>query len=377
MDFSLDDDLLLLRDGIGRFAAESYDFETRQEIVDSEAGYSHEHWRQFAELGWLGATLPEEYGCIGLGPRAAMVIMQELGKGLVVEPYLPTVVLGGEMIARHGSDFQKDTVLPGISAGEITLALAHAEPGSRYDLHNIATTAEPAGFDFVLNGAKGMVLNGASADKIIIPARSAGERNDREGISLFLIDGEAPGLSRREFRTYDGWRAAEIQLTDVMARDGDLIGERPQGLEVLEDIMDRGIAALCAEAVGTMEVLFEATLEYLKTRKQFGRAIGEFQALQHRMSDMYMSLENARSMAFAATIALEEDDPARRREEIAMAKVQINESAHLIGRQGVQMHGAIAITDELAASHYYKRLSAIEALFGNTEHHLGRLSELE
>ncbi|MBT3534563.1 MAG: pimeloyl-CoA dehydrogenase small subunit [Rhodospirillaceae bacterium] len=376
MDFSLDDDLIMIRDGVSRFITDNYGFEARRELIDSDDGFSRNNWRRFAELGWLGAALPEEAGGIGMGPRASMVIMGELGKGLVVEPYLATVILGGELIARYGSQAQRDEILPQIAAGEIMLTLAHAEPGARYDLHGIATKAAPSGDGYVINGAKGMVLNAAGADRIIIPARTSGDRSDKSGISLFLVNGDAPGLSRHDYKTYDGGRASELELTDVAVSDADLIGALDQGHDALEEIMDHGLAALCAEAVGVMEVLFEATLEYLKTRKQFGRAIGEFQALQHRMSDMYMSLENARSMAFAATIALEGDDPDHRREEVAMAKVQINESAHLIGRQGAQMHGAIAITDELAAGHYYKRLSAIEALFGNSEHHLGRLADM-
>lgn len=373
MDFSLSDELVMIRDGVSRFVSDAYSFEARRDLIDGDDGFSRENWRQFAELGWLGAALPEAYGGVGLGPRASMVIMQELGKGLVEEPYLATVILGAETIARFGSEGQKDAILPQVAAGEMLLSLAHAEPGSRYDLHNIAATAARTDDGFVLNGAKGMVLNGAAADLIIVPARTFGGRMDQNGISLFLVANDAPGLGRRDYKTYDGGRASELEMTDVAVAASDLIGTEGQGHAMLEEIMDRGIAALCAEAVGAMEVLLEATLEYLKTRQQFGRPIGNFQALQHRMSDLYMALENARSMAFAATIALEEDDGDRRREEIAMAKIQINEAAHLIGRQGAQMHGAIAITDELAAGHYYKRLSAIEALFGNTEHHLGRL----
>ncbi|MDP6833364.1 MAG: acyl-CoA dehydrogenase [Alphaproteobacteria bacterium] len=373
MDFSLSDELMMIRDGVSRFVADSYGFEARRELAGGEGGFSRENWRQFAELGWLGAALPEACGGVGLGPRASMVIMGELGKGLVLEPYLATVILGAETIARFGSEAQKDAILPQVAAGEMFLSLAHAEPGGRYDLHNVATTASRTDDGYILNGAKGMVLNAACADQIIIPARTAGQRMDESGISLFLVDNGAPGLKRRDYGTYDGGRASELEMTDVTVPTASLIGAEDRGLAMLEEIMDRGIAALCAEAVGAMEVLFEATLEYLKTREQFGRPIGNFQALQHRMSDLYMALENARSMAFAATIALEDGEPAQRREEIAMAKIQINGAAHLIGRQGAQMHGAIAITDELAAGHYYKRLSAIEALFGNTEHHLGRL----
>lgn len=376
MDFSLDDDLIMIRDSVSRFVTAAYGFEARKALLDSDDGFAPDNWRQFAELGWLGAALPEDFGGIGMGAKATMVIMGELGKGLVLEPYLATVILGGEMIARHGSAAQKDAILPSVAAGEMMLTLAHAEPGARYDLNDVATTARKSGDGFIINGAKGMVLNAATAHKIIIPARTAGNRTDRSGISLFLVNGNASGLSRRDYKTYDGWRASELEMVDVAVSEADLIGDLDHGHDALEEIMDRAIAALCAEAVGAMNMLFETTLEYLKTRKQFGRAIGEFQALQHRMSDMYMALENARSMAIAATIALEGEDSDHRREEIAMAKIQINEAAHLIGREGAQMHGAIAITEELAAGHYYKRLSAIEALFGNTEHHLGRLAAM-
>jgi len=372
MQFTLNEDLQMIRDGVNRFVQDEYDFDRRREILSESDGFSRQIWRQMADLGWLAAALPEEFGGIDLGPRATMVVMEGLGRGLVVEPYLSNIVMAGEMIARHGSPEQKSTILPALAAGETMVTLAHAEPGGRYDLHHVATTATAGSGGYKLSGNKGLVLNAATADKIIIPARSSGKVRDPDGITLFLVEANKAGLSQRPYRTYDGMQASELTLDNVEVGDSDMIGARDRGLPILEEIIDRAIAALCAEATGAMDVLFNMTLSYLKERKQFKRALSDFQALQFRMADMYMSLENAKSMAFAATIAIEGDDPALRRREVAAAKVQINQSAHLIGRQGAQLHGAIAITDELAAAHYYKRLSAIELLFGNSDHHLGR-----
>ncbi len=375
MDFGLSDELIMLRDGVERFIQDEYDFDKRRDHLDIGDGFSRVVWGQMAELGWLAAAMPEEVGGSALGPHATMVVMEGMGRGLAVEPYLCNIVMAGELISRYGNKQQKTEILSALAVGECMATLAHAEPGGRYDLFHIATTAHSVDAKYRLSGLKGLVLNAATADKIIIPARTSGNVRDLVGISLFLVDAKAEGLSLRSYRTYDGMQASELILENVLVENDALIGNVGEGLSILEDIMDRAIAALCAEAVGAMDVLFNMTLDYLKERKQFGRPISNFQASQFRMADMFMSLENAKSMAAAATIAVDGDDVAHRRREVAAAKIQINEAAHLIGRQGAQLHGAIAITDELPAAHYYKRLSAIEALFGNTDYHLGRYAE--
>ncbi len=374
MDFSLNDELIMLKDAVERFVREDYDFDSRRRLAGTELGYSDDNWRRFAEMGWLGAALPAAFGGSELGAKAMLVILQGLGRGLVLEPYLPTVVMGGELIARHGSGEQQAAILGALISGACKLSLAIAEPGGRYALNHVATRAAPAGGGYRLSGAKGLVLQAASADHLVVPARLEGGDRDPGGIALFLIGADGDGMSRRDYRTYDGMRASELILEEVEVDASAMIGGPGQGLELLEECMDRGIAGLCAEAVGSMEILFEMTLEHLKTRQQFGRALGQFQALQHRMAELYMSLENARSMAFAATLAFDQPDPAVRRREVAAAKLQINASARLIGAEAAQLHGAIAITDELPAAHYYKRLSAIESLFGNSEYHLGRFT---
>ncbi len=382
MKFYLNDDEIMLRDSVDRFLQDSYPFEFRQKNIADEEGCSASVWQQFADLGWLGASVPDLYGGANLGPGATMTIMQSLGKTLVTEPYLTSSIFGGELIHRFGNEAQKSEILPALIAGQQKITLAYAEQGSRYSLNNISVTATSAANGnksddlsaYTINGAKGLVINANTADKIVVSTRTSGDRIDDNGISLFMIDRDAIGLSFKDYLTYDGLRASEMFLDNVVVNSDQLIGSIDQGHGVLEEIMDRAIAALCAEAVGCMSSLFDVTLEYLKTREQFGRKIGSFQALQHRMVDLYMALENARSLVFSATQSLD-SEPEIRQQEVAAAKIQINEACHLIGAQGVQMHGAIAITDELPAGHYYKRLAAIAATYGNTDYHLGRFSK--
>lgn len=381
MKFSLSEEQTMLQESVDRFIQDSYSFEFRQKNIATEIGYSEHIWKQFAELGWLGAALPEAYGGIDLGPGATMTIMEAMGKGMVSEPYLTSVIFGGSMLNHFADDSLKSSLLPLLISGQLKISLAYAETGSRYSPDNVSTTAISVNNNgtannqqFVINGAKGMVLAGHCADKIIVSVRTSGDRRDPYGISLFLIDRDCSGLSFRNYQTYDGLRASEITLDNVTVGSDQLIGQLNHGLSALEEVLDRGIAALCAEALGCMSALFDLTLDYLKTRKQFGRTIGSFQALQYRMVDLYMALENCRSMVIVATESLNGDGKIRR-QEISAAKIQINDACHLIGAQGVQMHGAVAITDELAAGHFYKRLAAIASTLGNSDYHLGRFVE--
>ncbi len=364
MDFTFSDEQRQLREMLERYVRKDYGFEKRREILRSTDGWSREVWRQFADMGLLAIGLPEAQGGLGGDGFDTLLVMEALGSGLVLEPYLSTVVLGAGLLARHGSDAQQSALLPAVIAGDSLLALAHHEPGQRYQLDGVTTQADAQGEGHVLNGRKSVVLHGGAADHLLVSAQTP------QGVSLFIVDAQAPGVSRKAYPTQDGQRAAEIRFTQVRLSTDALIGAAGAGLEMVELALDHGIAALCAEAVGAMAAAIEATVSYLKTRKQFGVPIGSFQALQHRAVDMYLHAEQARSMAYLAAAKLTADR-AERRQAISAAKVLVSQSARFVGQQAVQLHGGIGVTDELAVSHLFKRLTMIGLLFGDAEHHLG------
>lgn len=364
MDFTFSDEQRQLREMLERYVRKDYGFEKRREILRSADGWSREVWQQFADMGLLAIGLPEAQGGLGGDGFDTLLVMEALGSGLVVEPYLPTVVLGAGLIARHGSAAQQSEILPAVIAGESLLALAHYEPGNRYQLSGVATQVRADGEGYRLDGRKSQVLHGGAADRLIVSAQTP------QGVSLFVVDANASGVSRRVYPTQDGQRAAEFTFAQVKLGADARIGTAGAGLEMVELALDHGIAALCAEAVGAMAALIEATVSYLKTRKQFGVPIGSFQALQHRAVDMYLHAEQARSMAYLAAAKLGADR-AERRQAISAAKVLVGQSARFVGQQAVQLHGGIGVTDELAVSHYFKRLTMIGLLFGDAEHHLG------
>lgn len=372
MDFDLSDEQRLLKDSVERFVSDRYGFEQRQKFAAAEGGYSRENWTAFAELGLLAVPFSEEDGGIGGGPIETMIVMEAFGKGLVVEPYIPSIVLGGGILRHAASAEQKAELIPPVAGGELTLALAQIERGSRYDLHHVETTAKKDGEGWVLNGEKGVVLAGDTADKLIVVARTSGQTRDRDGIGLFLVDAKAPGVSRRGYPTQDGMRAAEITLENVKADA--VLGDAAQGLPVLERVVDEAIAALCSEAVGLMDRMRDLTVDYLKQRKQFGVSIGTFQALQHRASDMVVAIEQARSMAFYATMMAASDNTAEREQAVSAAKVQIGRSGRFVGQQAIQLHGGIGMTMEYNVGHYFKRMTVIETLFGDADHHLARVA---
>ncbi|MDP6705346.1 MAG: acyl-CoA dehydrogenase family protein [Alphaproteobacteria bacterium] len=376
MDFSLSEEQQLLKDSVDRFVREEYELEARRKLVDSEDGFSRQHWRQMAELGWLGVAMPEEYGGIGGGPVETMVIMEAIGTGLVLEPYFANVVLGANAVAFAGSAAQKAEILPKLAEGEAMLALAYAEPQARFDLHDVQVSAEKDGDGYVLSGHKAVVLNAASADRIIVSARTAGDSRDLDGISLFIVDADAAGLERRDYPTVDGLRASEVTLEKVTVGADARLGAEGEGLAVLERVAEHGIVALAAEAVGAMQVLLDTTNEYLKTRVQFGQPIGKFQVLQHRMVDMFMNVEESRSMAYMATMKVDDEDAAERARAVAAAKVQIGKSGRFVGQQSIQLHGGMGMTDELSVGHYFKRLTMIDTMLGNQDHHLRRYGEI-
>ena len=371
MDFNYSDEQKLLIDSVERFVKDDYDFDTRRAIVKSEAGFRRDLWQQFGELGWLAVPFSEEDGGLGGTPVETMIIMESFGKGLVVEPYLSTVVMAGGLLKLGGTAAQKEAILPDLMAGSLIVAVGYAEPTSRFNLADVSTTATASGDGYVLKGHKSVVLHGPMADKLIVSARTSGGQRDAEGITLFLVDAGAAGVSRQDYPTVDGLRASEVILDNVQVSAGDIVGPLGGGLALLDQVVDEAIAAICAEAVGAMEVLHKATLEYCRTRVQFGQPIGRFQVIQHRLVDMYMAYEQAKSMAIMANLKLDAE-PAERRRAVSAAKVQIGKSARLVGQQAVQLHGGMGMTDELNVGHYFKRLTMIENLFGNTDFHLKR-----
>jgi pimeloyl-CoA dehydrogenase small subunit len=370
MDFDFTEEQRLLKESLDRLVQDRYAFEQRRDYGRSPEGWSREMWAQYAELGLLGLPFAEEYGGSAGGPVETMIAMEAFGRALVLEPFLATVVLGGGFLRHGGTEAQRAELLPRIADGSLVLAFAQTERQARWDLADIATTARRDGAGWVLDGEKGVVLHGDAADKLIVTARTGGGRRDRGGIGVFLVDAAAPGVSRRGYPTQDGVRAAEISLAGVRVGPEAVLGEPENGLPLVERVVDEAMAALCAEAVGAMAEMHALTVEYLKTRRQFGREIGSFQILQHRAVDMLIALEQARSMAMYATMMAAEADAAERRAAVAAAKVQIGRSGRFVGQQTVQLHGGIGMTMEYKAGHYFKRVTMIDATFGDADHHL-------
>jgi len=372
MDFDFSEEQRLLRDSVERLIADRYSFEQRKQMATEPDGWSRAMWAQFAEVGLLGLPFEEAHGGFGGGPVETMIVMEAFGRGLVLEPYLATVLLGGGLVRHGGNASQRAEILPAIAAGERLLAFAQAERQSRYDLADVATAARRAGGGWVVEGRKSLVLHGDVAHTLVVAARTSGGQRDRAGIGLFLVEAAGPGVTRRAMPTQDDRRVAEIAFAGAKAAP---LGDPENGLAVIERVVDEAIAALCAEAVAMMAEMHAITVDYLKTRKQFGRAIGEFQVLQHRSVDMFVALEQARSMALYATMMAGEVDAAARSRAVSAAKVQIGRSGRTIGQEAVQLHGGIAMTMEYKVGHYFKRMTMLERMFGDTGHHLSRVAE--
>jgi pimeloyl-CoA dehydrogenase small subunit len=374
MDFSFSDEQRLLRDSVEGLIGDRYgDFERRKVYQQKAGGWSEAMWQDFAAMGLTALPFPESIGGVGGGPVETMIVMEAIGRALCLEPYLATVVMAGSALRLAASEAQAGALIAPLIRGERIATLAFGERQSRYDLFDVATSARRGGAGYVLDGQKSVVLHGDSADTLIVSARTSGGRRDRDGITLFALDSESPGVEIHGYQAQDGQRVAEVRLTGVALPDEAVLGGVDAGLPVLEAAIDHGIAALAAEAVGAMEGLHALTLDYLKTRRQFGVPIGSFQNLQHRAVDMLMALEQARSMAMFAAMMLSAP-PEERGRAISAAKVQINRSSRLIGQQAVQLHGAIGMTMEYKAGHYFKRLTAIESLLGDTDHHVMRIA---
>ena len=375
MDFDLTEEQRLLQDSISRLLGDKYGFEARKRYLKESEGWSADLWAQYAELGLLGLPFEEAYGGFGGSAVEVMLVMQAFGRALALEPYVPTVVLGGTAIRLAGSDAHKSDILPRIADGSLKLAFAHGERQARYDVTDVLTTAKLSGQGWVLEGGKSVVAHGDSADKLIVSARTAGERDDSYGITLFLVDARANGVARRGYAMRDGTRAAEIALSGVRVGKADILGEPGEGLPVIERVIEAGIAATCAEVVGAMETIQAMTLDYLKTREQFGQPIGRYQVLQHRSAEMFVALEQGRSMAMLAAVSVDEPDPEERAHALSMAKVGVGQAGKFVSQQGIQLHGGIGMTEEYAVGHYLRRIMVIEHSFGDTSHHLARLAE--
>ena len=376
MDFSFSEEQTLLQDSVERFIQNDYAFEARQNNVKDEQGFSGGNWKTFAELGWLGVPFSEADGGFGGSAIESMIMMEQFGKGLVVEPFLPTVVLAGGALKIGGSAAQKEKYLAGIIDGSLQGALAYAEPQGRFNLADLTTTAKKQDDGYVLNGYKAVVLNGPAADVLVVSARTSGDQRDPQGVSLFLVPANAQGVSRRDYPTVDALRAAEITLENVKVSADALIGEEGKGLPIIEQVVDEGILAIGSEAVGCMEVLYKDTVEYCKTREQFGQPIGKFQVLQHRMVDMFMEHEQSKSLMYMAAMRLDEGYTAEAQKAVSAFKVQVGKSGRFVGQSAVQLHGGMGMTEELRIGHYFKRLTTVDTLFGNVDFHLKRFGAL-
>jgi alkylation response protein AidB-like acyl-CoA dehydrogenase len=375
VDFNYTEEQLALQHTLQRFIAREYDFETRRKLATSELGYSEEAWKQYSELGLLSLPFSEEHGGLGGNAIDLMVIMELIGRGLLLEPYFSTVVLCGCLIRDAASNAMKQAVLPAIAQGKLRVAFASYEAAGRYDLAHVATKAVSDGAGgWRLTGRKSVVLDAPSADRFIVSARITGSTAERDGICLFLVNSAAPGITLTGYPTQCGRRAADIRLEDVAVSADAMIGAGGRSLELIERAVDRGIAALCAEAVGIMEALNEATLNHLKTRKQFGVPIGKFQALQHRMADMFIATEQTRSMAIIAAVHADSDNASERGRAISGAKTYIGQAARLVSQQAVQLHGGMGLVDELIVSHYFKRLTMFNVTLGDADYHMARFS---
>lgn len=373
MDFSLNEVQGMLADSIEKFIDNEYAFDTRQKYAASEAGFSADVWSTFAELGWTTVPFSEDDGGFNGDQIDVMVMMQRFGRGLLVEPYLANIVLAGGILKRVGSAEQKQQWLQEIMSGELQATLAFTEPQARYDIANIATTAAANGADWVLNGHKGLVFNGGTSDLIIVPARTSGKQDDDSGITLFAVPADTAGMSINAYHTVDGLRAADLTLSDVRVSGDAVLGGTGDGFAALDETVDDATLAICAEAVGILQVLKDKTVEFSKSRSQFGVPIGSFQALQHRMVDMLTICEQAQSLLLWATMTVAEGGAEAKR-AVSSIKYLVGTSGQTLGEEAVQLHGGMGVTWDLDVAHYFKRLTAISQLFGNADWHLDKLA---
>ena len=375
MDFDLSEEQRLLKESVDGLLSDAYDFDARKKYMAEKGGWSRAIWSKLAEQGLLGLPFAEDDGGFGAGAVETMIVMEALGRALVLEPYLPTVVIAGGLLRHGGSAEQKAAHIPAIIDGSKSFAFAQLEKNSRYDLNDVVTSAKEKGAGWVLDGEKFVVINGENADTLLVTARTKGGQRDKNGIGVFAVAANAKGVARKGYPTQDGLHAADITFTGVEVGSEAAIGDPENALPLIERVVDEARTAMCAEAVGAMDESLKTTVEYLKTRKQFGVPIGSFQTLQHRAADMFVAVEQARSMSMFATMASDFEDAKERATAVAAAKVQIGKSAKFVGQQAIQLHGGIGMTQEAKIGHYFKRLTMIENTFGDTDYHLRRVTD--
>jgi pimeloyl-CoA dehydrogenase small subunit len=375
MDFDLSEEQRLLKESVDGLLRSSYDFDARKKYMAEKGGWSKAFWGKLAEQGLLGLPFSEDDGGFGAGAIETAIVMEALGRALVIEPYLATVVIAGGLLRHAGSAAQKAAHISSIIDGSKTFAFAQLEKNSRYDLADVTTSAKKKGDGWIIDGEKFVVLNGEAADTLVVTARTKGGQRDAGGVGVFLVPGGAKGIAKKTYPTQDGLHGADITFTGVEVGADAAIGDPENGLALIERVVDEARTALCAEAVGLMDESLKTTVEYLKTRKQFGVAIGSFQTLQHRAADMFVAVEQARSMSMFATMACDFNDAKERSTAVAAAKVQIGKSGKFVGQQSIQLHGGIGMTQEAKIGHYFKRLTMIENTFGDTDYHLRRVTE--
>ncbi|GER06451.1 acyl-CoA dehydrogenase [Iodidimonas muriae] len=376
MDFALSDEQTMLKSGAERFIRESYAFEKRRGLAALDEGFSRDHWRSFAELGWLALPFKEEDDGLGGSAVDVMLLMEQFGRGLVLEPYLSTILMAGGAISSMGSPSQRKRYLPAIMEGKTLAALAYVEPQGRYDLADINTKAEIDGKGWRLSGEKSVVLGGGSADVFVVLARTSGALRDERGLSCFLLERGMEGLTVRDYRTTDGNRAAELTFDAVALEPEALLGPEDGALPFINAVIDRATAAVCAEAVGIMDAAVEKTRAYLLQRKQFGQPLAAFQSLQHRLADMVIGLEQTRSLAYVASIRADGDDPVERARAVSAAKAEVARNGIFVVANAVQLHGGMGVSEELDIGTFFKRLHMINALFGDRIFHIRRHEEL-
>lgn len=374
MDFDLSEEQSILKDSLDRLLADRYGFEERKRILGSAEGWSDEMWRRYAEMGLMALPFAEEDGGLAGSPVETMIVMESLGRALALEPYLATVILGGGFLRLGGSTEQRAAFIPQLAGGEMKLAFGHTERNSRFDLHHVETTASKDGESWLLAGQKSVVLAGDGADHLIVTARTAGGPRDETGIGVFIVDAKADGVSRRGYANQDGQRAAEITLDRVRVPAERVLGDPEHGLPLARRVVDAAIAALCAEAVGVMSAMHALTVDYLKVRKQFGVPIGAFQVLQHKAVDMFVALEQARSITMYATMMADSADDGERSRAMHAAKAEVGRAGRLVGETAIQLHGGVGMTMEYAVGHYFKRMTSIDLTFGDHDHHLRALA---
>jgi alkylation response protein AidB-like acyl-CoA dehydrogenase len=375
MDFNFTEEQTLLENMVTSFVRDNYSWEAREAIVKTEEGWKPENWNQFAELGLLGVPFAEEFGGLGGSVVDTMIVMEQFGKGLVVEPYMPSVVLAGGLISSLGSKEQVEAIIPTIISGEARYAFAHSEPQSRFDLFDVKTSAVASGDDFVLNGFKSVVFGGPIATHLIISARTSGEQRDTDGITLFLVDKTAEGLTLQNYPTIDEYRASEVVIENLKITKDMILGEVNNAYAAIDENVDRSTIAVCAEAVGILEVLKDTTIDYCKNRKQFGQAIGKNQSIQHRLVDMMIEYEQSKSILYMACTA-DLSNPSDRKKAVSGAKARIGKAIKYVGENAIQLHGGMGMVDEYMVSHYFKRATMLGILFGNEDYHMKRFSDI-